>query len=147
MDIIAWALMILLEKERKEEARQRAGRLYILRLKEKVDILKVMIKWLKREGDKATPKNKDGLLLQYRETRNCVVITVTYHEDDEEAIATGNGDPAIHVAVEPVGGVVAAVTVGTVDDSTAADVGVGVGVGVVVYTSAVAPVGVLWSLT
>jgi hypothetical protein len=26
------------------------------------------IQWFKRDGDKATPKNKDGLLLRYRET-------------------------------------------------------------------------------
>jgi hypothetical protein len=30
--------------------------------------LKVMIQWYKRDGDKAMSKNKDGLLLRYRET-------------------------------------------------------------------------------
>jgi hypothetical protein len=37
--------------------------------------LKVMIQWFKREGDKAMPMNKDGLLLllRYRETCTHVV--------------------------------------------------------------------------
>jgi hypothetical protein len=70
-----------LEKERKEETQQRTGRLYIIRLKDKVDMvlakgetpeagkwnntdMKVMIQWFKREGGKAMSKSKDGLLLQ-----------------------------------------------------------------------------------
>jgi hypothetical protein len=35
--------------------------------------LKVMIQWFKRDGDKAMPKNKEGLLLRYRETHTRVV--------------------------------------------------------------------------
>jgi hypothetical protein len=35
--------------------------------------LKVMIQWSKHDGDKAMPKNKEGLLLRYRETRTHVV--------------------------------------------------------------------------
>jgi hypothetical protein len=36
---LAWARRTRLEKEMKEEARQRAGRLYIIRLKDKVDMV------------------------------------------------------------------------------------------------------------
>jgi hypothetical protein len=68
-------------------------------LKEKVDMLakratskagklnnydlKVMIQWLKCDGDKAMPNNKEGLLLCYRETHTCVLYNGgTYpHED------------------------------------------------------------------
>jgi hypothetical protein len=32
-----------------------------------------MIQWFKRDGDKAMPKNKEGLLLHYRETHTRVV--------------------------------------------------------------------------
>jgi hypothetical protein len=35
--------------------------------------LKVMIQWFKRNGDKSIPKNKEGLLLRYRETHTRVV--------------------------------------------------------------------------
>lgn len=75
--------MTRLEKERKQEARQRAGRLGRIWLKDKVGMVlardetpeagtwnntdrKVMIQCFKREGDTAMPKNKDGLLIRYR---------------------------------------------------------------------------------
>jgi hypothetical protein len=127
------ARMTPLEKEREEEARQRAGRLDIIRLKDKVGMviakgetpdagkwntidLKVKIQWFKQEGNKSMSRNKYGLLLLllYRETCTCVVAAVTYRDDDEEAIATGNGDAAIHVAVDhvfAVGGATAAAVV------------------------------------
>jgi hypothetical protein len=48
--------------------------------------LKVMIQWYKRDGDKAMSKNKDGLLLRYRETHTRVVDdTSTYPREDMEA--------------------------------------------------------------
>jgi hypothetical protein len=48
--------------------------------------LKVMIQWYKRDGDKAMPKNKDGLLLRYQETHTRVVDdTSTYPHEDVEA--------------------------------------------------------------
>jgi hypothetical protein len=101
-----------LEKERNEEATQISGRLEIIRLQDKVNMvlakgatpeadkwnntdLKVMIQWFKIEGDKAMPKNKDGLLLHYCETCTHVVSPVTYHEQDEEVAA--------HVATVSVG--------------------------------------------
>jgi hypothetical protein len=46
-----------------------------------------MIQWVKRDGDKAMPKNKYGLLLRYRETHKRVVITYP-HEDAAAAPAT-----------------------------------------------------------
>jgi hypothetical protein len=52
--------------------------------------LKVMIQWFKRDGDKAMPKNKEGLLLRYRETHTRVVHgdRGTYpHEDVSAAVA------------------------------------------------------------
>jgi hypothetical protein len=95
-----------LEKEREPKAKQISVRLERILLKEKVDFvlakgqaptedkwnnteLKVMIQWYKRDGDKAVPKNKDGLLLRYRETHTSVVNnTPTYpHEDVESAVA------------------------------------------------------------
>jgi hypothetical protein len=68
-----------LEKERKEETTQRAGRFDIIRLKMKVDMmlskgktidagkwnntdLKVMLHWFKYKGGNTMPNNKDGLL-------------------------------------------------------------------------------------
>jgi hypothetical protein len=35
--------------------------------------IKVMIQWFKRDGDKATPKNKEGVRLHYRKTHTHVV--------------------------------------------------------------------------
>jgi hypothetical protein len=102
--------------------------------------LKVIIQWFKREGDEAMPKNKHGFLLQYCETCTCVVASVTYH-DDEEAIATVD----IHVAVDPVGDVVAASTVAPVGGATATTTAAAVDVGVA--TSAVALTDILWSIT
>jgi hypothetical protein len=46
-----------------------------------------MIQWFKWEGGKAMPKNKDGLLLRYRETCTRVVAAVTYRVDEEELAA------------------------------------------------------------
>jgi hypothetical protein len=91
---LAWARRTHLRQERKEEARRRAGRLDIIRLKMKVDMvlakgetpeagkwnntdLKVMIQWFKRDGDNAMPKNKDGLLLHCSETCTRLVAAVT----------------------------------------------------------------------
>jgi hypothetical protein len=41
-----------------------------------------MVHWFKRDGDKAMPNNKYGLLLCYHETCTPVVAAVTYREDD-----------------------------------------------------------------
>jgi hypothetical protein len=49
--------------------------------------IKVMIQWFKRDGDKAMPKKKDGLLLRYRETHTRVVTTYP-HEDAAVTPAT-----------------------------------------------------------
>jgi hypothetical protein len=124
-----------LEKERKEEARQRAGRLEIIRLKDKVDMvlakgetpeagklnntdLKVMIQRFKREGGKAMPNNKDGLLHRYRETCTRVVAPVTYRADEEDlaagvdfAVTTGADIAATTVDVTVGAAIVAAITV------------------------------------
>jgi hypothetical protein len=77
--------------------------------------LKDMIQWFKRESNEAMSKNKDGLLVCYCEICTRVVTEVTYLEE-EEAIAAGNcnGNAAIHVDVDPVGGVVVAATAGPV---------------------------------
>jgi hypothetical protein len=48
---------------------------------------KVMIQWFKHDGDRATPKNKDGLLLWYRETHTHGAATYP-HEDVQAAAAT-----------------------------------------------------------
>jgi hypothetical protein len=86
-----WARRTHLEKERKEEAKQRVGRLEIIRLQNKVanGETKEAGKWnntdLKVTDDtvvqtiwgKAMPKSKYGLLLRYRETCTCVVPPVT----------------------------------------------------------------------
>jgi hypothetical protein len=52
--------------------------------------LKVMIQWFKRDGDKAMPKNKEGLLLRYHETHTRVVHGdrgAYLHEDSTKAFA------------------------------------------------------------
>jgi hypothetical protein len=94
-DCLVWARRTRLEKEQKARERQIAGQLERLKLKTKVDAvlakgatpetgkwnnydLKVMIQWFKRDGDKAMPKNKEGLLLRYRETHTRVM-----HNDDD----------------------------------------------------------------
>jgi hypothetical protein len=84
-----------------------AGRLERLKLKTKVDTvlakgstsetgkwnkhdLKVMIQWFKHDDDKAMPKNKEGLLLHYRETHTRVVKEnrgAYPHEDMVAAVA------------------------------------------------------------
>jgi hypothetical protein len=95
-----------LEKEKKATAKERAARLERILLKDKMDLvlgkgptpaagkwnntdLKVTIQWFKRDGDKATPKNKEGLILRYRETHTHVVDdTSTYpHEELDAAVA------------------------------------------------------------
>jgi phenylpropionate dioxygenase-like ring-hydroxylating dioxygenase large terminal subunit len=87
---LTWDYRTRLKKEMKEEARQRVGRLGMIRLKDKLNMvlakgetpeagkwnntdLKVVIQWFKREGDKVMPNNKDGLLICYRETCTRVV--------------------------------------------------------------------------
>jgi hypothetical protein len=89
-ECLAWARRTRLKKERKATAKERAARLEQIMLKDDVDLvlgkgatpasgkwnntyLKVMIQWFKRDGDKAMPKNKEGLLLRYRETHTRVV--------------------------------------------------------------------------
>jgi hypothetical protein len=85
-----------------------------------------MIQWFKRDGDKAMPKNKHGLLLRYRETCTSVVEPVTFQEDNDGVIVGVDVDVAVAAGV-------AAVTV-TSD------------VGVSVHTAAVGGTGVLWSI-
>jgi hypothetical protein len=50
--------------------------------------LKVMIQWFKRDGDKSMPKNKEGLLLCYRETHTRVVQRTYPHEAAASASAS-----------------------------------------------------------
>jgi hypothetical protein len=118
--------MTRLEKEKKEKSKQRAGRLTIIHLQDKLNMvlekgatpgsgkwnntdLKVMPQWFKREVDKAMPKNKEGLLLRYHETCARVVEPVTYYEQDEEdaarvaTAAVGIGVPTVGVASSAVG--------------------------------------------
>jgi hypothetical protein len=49
---------------------------------------KVMIQWFKRDGDKATPKNKDGLFIWYRETHTGIVTTYPCVDDAADATPT-----------------------------------------------------------
>jgi hypothetical protein len=90
-DCLAWARRTWLDKEQKARDKQMAGQLERLKLNAKVDAvlaegatpgtagrwnkhdLKVMIQWFKRDGDKAIPKNKEGVLLRYRETHTRIV--------------------------------------------------------------------------
>jgi hypothetical protein len=89
-DCLAWARRTRLDKEQKARDNQMAGQLERLKLKAQVDAvlakgatpetgkwnnhdLKVMIQWFKHDGDKAMPKNKEGLFLRYRETHTHVV--------------------------------------------------------------------------
>jgi hypothetical protein len=82
-ECLAWARHTRLEKENKATAKDRAARLERIMLKDKVDLvlgkgptpaagkcnntdLKVMIQWFKHDGDKAMPKNKEGLVLRFR---------------------------------------------------------------------------------
>jgi hypothetical protein len=88
--------------------------------------LKFMIQWFKRDGDKAVPKNKDGILLLYRETYTRVVESVTYREEN-------------------ITGVDVAVATGVANVIATADVLVGVGVSV--PTDDVCGTGVFWSLS
>jgi hypothetical protein len=102
---LAWARRTRLDKERKAREKETAGRLERVKLKEKVDAvlakgatpesgkwkkhdLKVMIQWFKRDGDKAMPKNKEGLLLRYRKTHTHVVQGTYPHEAAASASAS-----------------------------------------------------------
>jgi hypothetical protein len=118
-DLLAWARRTRLDKEQKARDKQVAGQLERLKLKAKVDAvlaegatpetgkwnnhdLKVMIQWFKRYGDKAMPKNKEGLLLRYRETHTRVVHGdrgVYLHEDSTKAFseASAGCQAAAHV--------------------------------------------------
>jgi hypothetical protein len=106
-----------LEKDKKAKSRERAARLERIMLKDKVDLvlgkgatpaadkwnntdLKVMLQWFKRDGGKAMPKKKEGLLLRYRETHTRVLDdTSTYpHEEVGAAVA----DAASSVAMATV---------------------------------------------
>jgi hypothetical protein len=49
--------------------------------------LKVMLQWFKRNGDKYTPKNKEDLLLCYRETYTCVVQGIYPYDNVASAVA------------------------------------------------------------
>jgi hypothetical protein len=79
-----------LDKEQKARDKQMSGQLERLKLKANVDSvlakgatpetgkwnnhdLKVMTQWFKRDGDKAMPKNKEGLFMRYRVTHTRVV--------------------------------------------------------------------------
>jgi hypothetical protein len=96
-DCLAWACCTWLDKDRKAREKSTSGRLEQVRLKEKADAvlakgstseagkwnnhdLKVMIQCLKRDGDKATSKNKEGFLLCYHETHTRVVQGTYPHE-------------------------------------------------------------------
>jgi hypothetical protein len=104
-DCLMWARRTWLEKERKAREKETAGRLERVKLKEKVDDvlakgatpeagkwnnhdLNVMIQWFKRDGDKAMPKNKEGLLLRYRETHTHVVQGTHPHKAAASASAS-----------------------------------------------------------
>jgi hypothetical protein len=113
-DCLSWARRTRLDKERKAREKERAGRLERVKLKEKVDAvlakwatpeagkwnthdLKVMIQWFKRDGDKATPNNKECLLLSYRETHTRVVQGTYPHE----AAATASASASHYVPSQP----------------------------------------------
>jgi hypothetical protein len=118
-DYLAWARRTRLEKEQKARDKQMAGQLERLKLQAKVDAvlakgatpetgkwnnrdLKVIIQWFKRDGDKAMPKNKEGLLLRYRETHTRVVHGdrgAYLHEDstNDFAEAAAGCQAAAHV--------------------------------------------------
>jgi hypothetical protein len=95
-ECLSWECRTLLEKERqaKAKAKERAGSLERIMLKEKVDLvltkgatpaegkwnnndLKVMIQWFKRDGDKAMPNNRDGPILWYCETHTHMLSSLT----------------------------------------------------------------------
>jgi hypothetical protein len=97
-DCIAWTHRTRLDTEIKAIEKETAGRLERFKLKEKVDDvlakgatpeagkwnnhdLKFMIQWFQRDVDKAMPKNKEGLLIFYCETRTRVVHGTYPHED------------------------------------------------------------------
>jgi hypothetical protein len=44
-----------------------------------------VIRWYKRDGDKVTPNNKEGLLLRYHENHTCVVDGTYYPHEDVNA--------------------------------------------------------------
>jgi hypothetical protein len=63
-----------------------------------------MIQWFKRDGDKAMPKNKEGLLLRYRKTHTRVVHGdrgAYLHEDSTKAFAEATAGCQVAVHVPP----------------------------------------------
>jgi hypothetical protein len=123
---LAWDRRTRLEKERKEEENQRVVRLEIISVQNMANVvlakgatpeaskrndtdLTVMIQCLKREGYEVMPKNNDGLLLHYRETRTRIVEPVTYQNYDEDdtarvaTVAVGVVVPTDGVASDDVG--------------------------------------------
>jgi hypothetical protein len=52
--------------------------------------LQVMIQWYKRTGEMEMPKNKEGLLLRYRETRGRVVPSTYQEAAPRQAVATAS---------------------------------------------------------
>jgi hypothetical protein len=90
-ECLAWARRARVEREREEMEKAKADVLARESLKEKVEDviqkgpdpqagkwnnhdLKVMIQWYKRAGDGTMPKNKEGLLLRYREACGHVML-------------------------------------------------------------------------
>jgi hypothetical protein len=88
-DFLAWAHNTPMDKKRKASETERAGRLERIKLKETLYMvlpkgaipeagnwnnydIKVTIQWFKRVGDKAMPKNKNGLMLQCSKTHTHV---------------------------------------------------------------------------
>jgi hypothetical protein len=92
-DCLTWARRTRLKKEEKAKEKQMTGRLERLKLKAgkwNNHDLKVMIQWFKCDGDKAMPKNKEGLLLRHRKTHTRVVhgdIGTYPYEDVAAAVA------------------------------------------------------------
>jgi hypothetical protein len=60
--------------------------------------LKVMIQWFKRDADKVMPKNKEGLLICYRETHTHVLQGTNPYEDVATAAAVAASTSASHSA-------------------------------------------------
>ena len=63
--------------------------------------LKVMIQWFKRAGDMSMPKNKEGLLLRYREMCCRVVTHQNLQPNPEPNLTTGMGFTAAALGAEP----------------------------------------------
>jgi hypothetical protein len=120
-ECFAWTPCTWLEKERKEKAKERAGGLECMMLKEKVDLLlvkgatpsegkwintdlKVMTQWYTWYGEKAMPNNKEGFFLRYHETRTYGVDNTTYQYPHEErdAVVAGAADTTTILTIPPV---------------------------------------------